>query len=51
MYRLFPDRSILVTDFEAGRPETVEGFSYEHPTDCKKAFIDREQTRLDALGY
>lgn len=50
-YRLFPDGSILVTDFEAGRPETVEGFSYEHPTDYKKAFIDREQARLDALGY
>lgn len=50
-YRLMPDGSILVTDFEAGRPETVEGFSLDDPSAYKKAYIEKEQARLDMLGY
>ncbi len=50
-YRLMPDGSILVTDFEAGRPEMMEGFSLDDPSAYKKVYIEKEQTRLDALGY
>jgi hypothetical protein len=50
-YRLLSDGSIWVTDFEAGRPEMMEGFSFEHLTDYKEAYMEKEQARLDALGY
>ncbi|MDO4553368.1 MAG: S-layer homology domain-containing protein, partial [Bacillota bacterium] len=41
---------ILVTDFSAGRPETMEGFSWEDPEGYAAAYIQAEQARLDRLG-
>ncbi|MDP4110283.1 MAG: hypothetical protein Q8878_09685, partial [Bacillota bacterium] len=43
--------SIYVMDYEAGRPETEKGWSVQNPDGYKKAYIDKEQARLNALGY
>lgn len=42
---------ILVMDFEAGYPELMEGWDYENPEAYKAAYIQKEQERLNGLGY
>lgn len=40
---------ITVRDFEAGRPEVMDGWDYDHPDAYKKAYIEAEQARLDEV--
>gem|GEM_PF-6687216 len=42
---------IRVLGYEAGRPETEAGWSQENPDGYKATYIEKEQARLDALGY
>lgn len=50
IYTYFYDgysKKIRVTDFEAGRPEVMNGFDYDHPEAYKAAYIAAEQARID----
>ena len=51
VYRIEDDGRLTVTDFEAGRPEVMDGFSWDDPTAYKERYIKAEQARIDALGY
>jgi len=42
---------IRVVDYSAGEPETEPGWSAENPDGYKAEPIEKEQARLDALGY
>lgn len=50
-YRIEDDGKLTVTDFNAGRPEVMNGFSWENPDGYKKAYIEAEQKRIEELGY
>ncbi|TEB07920.1 hypothetical protein Psch_01475 [Pelotomaculum schinkii] len=54
IYALLHEESgpvIRVLDYEAGRPGTEAGWSADNMTGYKAAYIEKEQARLDALGY
>ncbi len=40
---------IAVIDFQAGRPEVMDGFSYDAPEAYVRGYIQKEQQRLDEL--
>lgn len=50
-YRIEASGKLTVTDFNAGRPEVMDGFSWENPSGYKERYIKKEQERIDALGY
>ncbi|MBQ3055321.1 MAG: S-layer homology domain-containing protein [Oscillospiraceae bacterium] len=50
-YRIEENGKLTVTDFEAGRPEVMDGFSWENPNGYKERYIKKEQERIDVLGY
>jgi len=49
---LIEDNGMLtVTNFNAGRPEVMNGFTWENPDGYKAAYIEAEQKRIEELGY
>ena len=44
------EKNIFVTDFIAGRPEVMEGFSWENPDGYKTVYIAKEKQRLKDLS-
>ncbi|MBE6912476.1 MAG: S-layer homology domain-containing protein [Ruminococcaceae bacterium] len=50
-YRIEDNGKLTVFDFEAGRPEVMNGFSWENPTGYKARYIEAEQKRIEELGY
>lgn len=50
-YRIEDNGKFTVTDFNAGRPEVMDGFSFENPTAYKIKYIKAEQERISKLGY
>ena len=50
-YRIEEDGTLTVTDFSAGRPEVMNGFTWDNPDGYKQGYIKTEQERIDALGY
>ncbi len=50
-YRIEDDGKLTVVDFNAGRPEVMNGFTWENPIGYKENYINAEQKRIDALGY
>ena len=50
-YRIEDNGKLTVTDFSAGYPEMMEGFSWDNPDAYKEGYIKKEQDRIDALGY
>lgn len=50
-YRIEDNGKFTVTDFNAGRPEVMDGFSYENPGAYKEKYIKAEQERIKKLGY
>ncbi len=51
VYRIEDSGKFTVTDFSAGRPEMMNGFTWETPDGYKKAYIEAEQKRIEDLGY
>ncbi len=50
-YRIEDNGKLTVTDFNAGRPEVMDGFTWDNPEGYKERYIKAEQARIDALGY
>ncbi len=50
-YRIEDNGKLTVTDFNAGRPEVMDGFTWDNPGGYKERYIKAEQERIDALGY
>ena len=51
VYRIEDSGKFTVTDFSAGRPEVMNGFSWENPDAYKPPYIEAEQKRIEELGY
>ncbi len=50
-YHIEDNGKLTVVDFNAGRPETMNGFTWDNPDGYKEGYIKAEQERIDALGY
>ena len=50
-YRIEDSGKLTVTDFNAGRPEVMNGFSWDNPDAYKAGYIEAEQKRIEELGY
>ncbi len=50
-YCIEDDGKFTVTDFNAGRPEVMDGFTWENPEEYKARYIEAEQKRIEELGY
>ncbi|MBQ2743016.1 MAG: hypothetical protein IJF32_09440, partial [Oscillospiraceae bacterium] len=50
-YRIEDSGRLTVTDFNAGRPEVMNGFSWDNPDAYKAGYIEAEQKRIEELGY
>lgn len=50
-YRIEDNGKFTVTDFNAGRPEVMNGFSWDNPGAYKAGYIEAEQKRIEGLGY
>ncbi len=50
-YRIEENGELTVVDFSAGRPEVMNGFTWENPAGYKDGYIKNEQERIDKLGY
>ena len=51
VYRIEDNGKLTVVDFSAGRPEVMNGFSFENPDAYKPPYIKAEQERIEKLGY
>lgn len=50
-YRIEDNGKFTVTDFSAGRPEVMNGFSWDNPDAYKAEYIAKEQKRITNMGY
>ena len=50
-YRIENNGKLTVTDFNAGRPEVMNGFTWDNPGAYKGSYIKAEQKRIEELGY
>ena len=50
-YRIEDSGKLTVTDFNAGRPEVMNGFSWDNSDAYKAGYIEAEQKRIEELGY